>query len=248
MQILKKKIIIEGKITALTGLHIGGTNSSVSIGGVDNTIIRNPLTEEPYIPGSSLKGKMRSLMELSYGTLGDKPMGVVEYGPSEDPDAIAAQLFGVLPKRNKEKDSQGKSRQRPSRIIVRDAQLDIASVANNSTELPYTEIKTEVVIDRITSKAMPRQMERVPAGAQFNFSMVLNIFDADNNEEELIKHVFLGLQLVQDDYLGGHGSRGSGQIAFDITRVIERTNNYYKTGLAEHEDSDSDKYTHLYPK
>jgi len=248
MQILKKKIIIKGKITALTGLHIGGTNSSVSIGGIDNTIIRNPLTEEPYIPGSSLKGKMRSLIELSYGTLGDKPMGVVEYGASQDPDVIAAKLFGVIPKKSKEKDANGKSRQRPSRIIVRDAKLDLESVVNNSSELPFTEIKTEVVIDRISSKAMPRQLERVPAGAQFDFSMVLNIFDADENEEALVKHVFLGLQLVQDDYIGGHGSRGSGQIAFSITEVIERTNDYYKTGLDEYETRNNTTYAHLYPK
>ncbi|MFK7905015.1 MAG: type III-A CRISPR-associated RAMP protein Csm3 [Chitinophagales bacterium] len=228
---LLKKIIIKGIIRTETGLHIGGTNSSMSIGGVDNAVIRNPLTNEPYIPGSSLKGKMRSLLELTYGTIGDTKMGAIENGPTEDPDAVAATLFGVIPKRDKEKDNNGRSRQRPSRILVRDAKLVQSSIDHNKTELPYTEMKTEVVIDRITSKAMPRQLERVPAGAEFHLNLVVNIFEGDKVEEvALLKHVFHALQLVQDDYIGGHGSRGSGQVVFEVTEVLEKTANYYKNG------------------
>jgi len=84
-----------------------------------------------------------------------------------------------------------------------------------------------VVIDRITSRAMPRQLERVPAGAKFDFELVLNVF-AEDNAEHLVNDMFAALQLVQNDYVGGSGSRGSGQIRFDIETVSERDANYYR--------------------
>ena len=57
------KYIIKGKIVCETGLHIGGITEGVEIGGVDLPVIRDSLTEIPYIPGSSLKGKLRHLLE-----------------------------------------------------------------------------------------------------------------------------------------------------------------------------------------
>jgi CRISPR-associated protein Csm3 len=214
---LTKKIIVTGKIIAQTGLQIGGTNSAMSIGGPDKTVIRNPITNEPYIPGSSLKGKMRSLIEISYGYIREVNMGNVHYGPDDNFEHISAKLFGST-----NKDTE---KQRPSRIIVRDGKLLNPEKLQN-TELPFTESKTEVIIDRITSAAMPRQFERVPAGAEFDLNIVLNIFEKDN-EKELIEHVFKGLQLVQDDYLGGSGSRGSGQVKFKVEKVIQRTAEFY---------------------
>lgn len=236
---LSKKIIIRGKIILLTGLHIGGTNSAMSIGGMDKSVIRNPLTNKPYIPGSSLKGKMRSLVELSLGTIGNNSMGGhVKNAFTENPDDIAAQLFGTA--RNDE-------RQRPSRVIVRDAHLTSSDEDFANTDLPYTESKTEVVIDRITSAAMPRQIERVPAGAEFSLEIVLNIFENDPgknsddpkkkikvvDESTLLKNLIGSLQLVQDDYLGGNGSRGHGQVKFEIKEVLERPKVYYLTGEGE---------------
>ncbi len=104
------------------------------------------------------------------------------------------------------------------------------------TEFPYTEGKTEVVIDRITSAAMPRQNERVPAGAEFSLNLVVNIWEQDSNEDELMKNVFKSLELLTDDYLGGHGSRGYGQIAFDIKDSAEKSvNDYYGKADAEPE-------------
>lgn len=61
---LEKKIVYTGIITLKTGLHIGGTNASLNIGGPDNFVVRNPIDNIPYIPGSSLKGKMRALVEF----------------------------------------------------------------------------------------------------------------------------------------------------------------------------------------
>lgn len=237
---LNKKLIITGKITALTGLAVGGTNAAMSIGSVDKGVIRNPVTNEPYIPGSSLKGKMRSLLELRDGTLGDEAMGIVKNGPTTDQKYRAARLFGNAVK------GEGK-KQRPSRVVVRDAHLDPEQVQSNffkNADLPFTEVKTEVVIDRITSRAMPRQIERVPAGAKFDFEIVLNFFDGhdrtkeentinpdeQDNEQELVKDLFSALQLLQNDYLGAAGSRGSGQIRFesDSMKVEKRDRAFYE--------------------
>ncbi|NBH88786.1 type III-A CRISPR-associated RAMP protein Csm3 [Parabacteroides distasonis] len=202
---LIKKIIYTGTITLKTGLHIGGTNAALNIGGPDKFVVRNPINNVPYIPGSSLKGKMRALVELSKGCVSVNNKG--EARASEDPDSISGRLFGV---------ATGKSNNRPSRLIVRDAELDLSEpelFAN--TDLPYTESKTEVAIDRVTAKANPRTLERVPAGAKFKLNMVLNIFE-DEDEMQLKETLNLALRLLQDDYLGGHGSRGYGQVSIEL--------------------------------
>jgi CRISPR-associated protein Csm3 len=222
---LVKKIILSGKITLVTGLHIGGTNSAMGIGGPDSTVIRNPMNNEPYIPGSSLKGKMRTLIEQVDGTIRDKVTFREKYGqkketheylPTEDSLTNAGSLFGTV----------GENQQ-PSRLIVRDCKLLTTEDKFNNTDLPYTESKTEVVIDRITSAAMPRQIERVPATAEFELNMVLNIFDSDK-EKELIETTMRAIKLLEDDYLGGSGSRGYGQIKIDIEKTEHHTEEYYK--------------------
>jgi len=219
---LIKKYIITGKIECLTGLHIGGTNSAMNIGGPDSFVIRNSLNNKPIIPGSSIKGKMRSLLELSQGELGGPIGNKIKYGPTQDKNHLAVKLFGSA-------DSRGDN-QLPSRIIVRDASLLTPDEKFSNTDMPYTETKTEVVIDRITSGAMPRQIERVPAGAEFDLNMVLNIFDSDNNEEELKQALKRSMKLLEDDYLGGNGSRGYGQIAF---RDVEWTEKNMEDYLSE---------------
>lgn len=193
---LLKKISYTGRIELKTGLHIGGTNAALNIGGPDKFVVRNPITNIPYIPGSSLKGKMRSLVEISNGeTNGGKP--------SNDPNSKAGKLFGTAG------DDDSK---RPSRLIVRDAELDLdANVDFSNTDLPYTESKTEVAIDRVTAKANPRTFERVPAGAIFKLNLVLNIFEGED-EKGLKDTLKQAIRLLEDDYLGGHGSRGYGQI------------------------------------
>lgn len=205
---LKKKIIYSGTIELLTGLHIGGTNSTFNIGGPDNFIVRNPLTNIPYIPGSSLKGKLRALIEIAYGETNNGEA-------TNNPNSKAGRLFGVSPSN---KDSSG----RPSRLIVRDADLDDKASDFSHTDLPFSETKTEVTINRITAKANPRTFERVPASAKFNFNMVLNVFE-NENEEELVKTLKEAIQLLENDYLGGNGSRGYGQVKFEYG---EKTINY----------------------
>lgn len=215
---LTKKILIKGEIEALTGLLIGGSNTAMGIGGPDKMVIRNPVTKQPYVPGSSVKGKMRSLLEVSFGYIGDKAMGKVKNGPGDNPDHQTTVLFGS---------ARGDDRQRPSRIICRDGFL-LNPDDLKGTELPFTEAKTEVVIDRITSAAMPRTFERVPAGARFGLNIVVNVFDEDKFKDELGTLTYKALQLLQDDYLGGAGSRGNGQVKIRITSVKERTSEFYQ--------------------
>jgi CRISPR-associated protein Csm3 len=203
---LIKKIKITGKIKLLTGMAIGGTDTGMEIGGLDKTVVRNPLTGLPYIPGSSLKGKLRSLLELSEGAIMYKKMGKVEHIGSDDSKYITARLFG---------NSKGDETQRPSRLIVRDCHLDVSSFNGKELDLPYAEAKTEVVIDRITAQAMPRTIERVPAGAVFNMEMILNLFDDNgkkDNEDEYKEAIKKAIKLLHNDYLGGNGSRGYGQV------------------------------------
>lgn len=214
---LKNKIVYTGIIRLKTGLHIGGTNAALNIGGPDKFVVRNPLTNIPYIPGSSLKGKLRSLVELANGeTNAGKP--------SNDPNSKSGALFGTAG------DSESNH---ASRLIVRDAVMvtqaddedelmifglersDIPDFSN--TDLPFTESKTEVNIDRITAKANPRTFERVPAGALFKLEMVLNIFEGEN-EDDLENTLKQGITLLHDDYLGGNGSRGYGQVEIKITK------------------------------
>lgn len=221
---LEKKIFIEGKLNAKTGLHIGGSNMSMAIGGADAVVVRNPSNNEPYIPGSSIKGKMRSLTEKLLGAYQDGNMGAVKYVPydgtrdqsPENEKKLREIVFNLYGRATGDKDNI------PSRVIVRDANMSKASseLLKNSeyTDMPFTEVKTEVVIDRVTSAAMPRQLERVPAGTEFDFSLALNVFEGDD-EEKLLNYVKIGLKLMEDDYLGGKGSRGSGQVEIDWDNI-----------------------------
>lgn len=212
MKRLVKKIKYTAKIELLSGLHIGGTNTTMAIGGVDNFIIRNPVDLKPYIPGSSLKGKMRSLLELAYG---EHDNG----GVSTAPQSHCGALFGVSA-------SSKDSNSHASRLIVRDAMWIDTDINFDKTDLYLAESKTEVNIDRITSKANPRTQERVPRGAQFLFEAVLNVFEGES-EEQYDKDIRKAIALLEDDYLGGHGSRGYGRIRFiDIKAESKSVTNY----------------------
>lgn len=209
---LIKKIKYTATIELLSGLHIGGTNTAMAIGGVDNFIIRNPVDQKPYIPGSSLKGKLRSLLELAYS---EHKGGKV----SDDPNTHCGALFGVSA-------SSQDSDAHASRLIVRDAMWKDCAVNFDKTDLYLTESKTEVNIDRITSKANPRTQERVPRGAQFDFEAIINVYENDD-EQTFDKDLRKAIALLEDDYLGGHGSRGYGRIRFVNLSVTEKTVELY---------------------
>ncbi len=228
MNQFRATITIHGKIECVTGLHIGGLGTSYEIGGVDNTVIRNARDGFPYIPGSSLKGKMRSMMEWAEGKVTID--GDVYYAEEDNDDAIT-RIFGAP--------AEAKRKAGPSRLIVRDAHPDHAThVMMENLEatqgLPKVEIKTEVSLNRITSKPPfgPRNMERVPAGSFFDFEIVYAVYEVDGltvSDIDLLDKVFFALRLVEDSALGGSVSRGSGQVRFRLGTPLVRTVADYKS-------------------
>lgn len=218
---LKEMIPIRGKLRSLTGITIIGYAASRRIGGVDNPVIRDPLTDMPYIPGSSLRGKMRSLLEMKLGKYGEEGEPHKMLKSCLEDDCIICKLFGSIPDQ-RVKDEEKKSIKEqigPTRLLVRDAYLDEESKLRlrnylERTGLPYTEIKLENYINRLTAKATPRQNERIPAGVVFDVEFVLKVFDGDN-EEKFLNTIRECLELVEMDSIGGSGSRGYGKVKFE---------------------------------
>ena len=215
MDTLKGKFIITGKIKVLTGLHIGTSGDFSAIGAVDNIVIRDTVTNKPIIPGSSLKGKMRYLLSRTKyndnSTLTmpnikeecDKKYDEIKrlFGSSEKPITLSRLQFCDMLLREKD--------------YGRDVEFD----------LPYTEIKYENTIDRVTGVANPRQQERVPAGSEFDFRLIYNVENAEKMEEEVkcdFENIFLMFELLEDDYLGGHGTRGYGRVKFEDLKLTEK--------------------------
>ncbi|MFQ6118439.1 MAG: type III-A CRISPR-associated RAMP protein Csm3 [Methanosarcinales archaeon] len=227
MVTLSGKIIIIGEIRAETGLHIGGSTVGLDIGGVDNAVIRDKITDQPYIPGSSLKGKMRSLLEKATGKEPNTDVGKVKIHQCKSKEDFAnckvCKIFGLPGE---------KPFSQPTRLFVRDSFLsDPESLEKADTDLPYTEVKFENVIDRITSAANPRQTERVPAGAKFGFEFIYNVFNEEDKNN--LKYVFEAMNLLEHDYLGGQGSRGYGKIKFSNIKILWNSRNDYENGTTE---------------
>ena len=231
---LKGRVFIEFNVEAVTGMHIGGSDTGIEIGGVDKTVIRDPLTNRPYIPGSSLKGKMRSLLEKYHGLPQNQRIGQGYIHTCQSQSNYlkcdVCQVFGVPGSLPGQADFGG-----PTRIIVRDVHLNEESARHIEeqarTDLPYTEAKTEVSIDRVTSAANPRQMERVVAGAVFGpGEIVYSIYDVNGqtgqDDINRLDTLIEGLQLMEDDYLGGFGTRGSGKVKLESIKVFVRGKNY----------------------
>lgn len=221
------RVLIHADIEAVTGLHIGGSSTGMEIGGVDKAVIRNPIDGRPYIPGSSLRGKMRSQTEKVLGLAQNNPIGQVTIHTCKQLDDYlknggcpVCRVFGVPAE-------VGYSS--PTRLVVRDVPLTQASAEmldRANTDLRYAEVKTEVAIDRVTSAANPRSLERVPAGAVFGpAELVFGIYDPADFDR--LKVVVNALQLVEDDYLGGAGSRGSGKVRFQDLQVSARSRTAY---------------------
>lgn len=235
------KIIISGILECLTGMHIGASKENMEIGAIDLSVVRDPVTREPYIPGSSMKGKMRSLLEKALaidlgivGTtkrrnIGTRSNEVWIHVCDNAKDAFSCPVCRIFGSTGKD---GGKNF--PARLIVRDLYLTRDSVSKLSdidTGLQYTEWKFENAIDRVTSAANPRQIERVPRGAEFELELVYNVEDKAHIEDDL-KNLKLALDLLELDSIGGHGSRGYGKVEIkyrtDGIRAI--TVDYLKNG------------------
>lgn len=226
------RVMVTGDIKAKTGFRIGGGSTGLNIGGVDNPVIRDPLSRQPYIPGSSLKGKMRSLSERNRGfNPGDDKQiqRIQEIRIHACKEATAYKACNVCQVFGLSSDKEYQAFVTPTRLVVRDVMLDPATLAGAQMDASYVEVKWENAIDRITSQAVPRQVERVPAGAVFkDFEMIYSFYDLGSlgngtkNEICRLKTLFEAMQLLEDDYLGGMGSRGSGKIRFQSMRISLR--------------------------
>lgn len=193
------KIKIKGVIEVKTGLHIGGDDSFSAIGAIDSPVVRDPLTRDPIIPGSTLKGKMRALLAREMGTV---PVEGVR-GFENDCYEIK-RLFGSSQKGS---DAAGTGMQM-SRLQFSDCFM------LNKEDLPQIfENKFENTIDRLTSIANPRQIERVVRGAKFDFEIVYNVENPDEVPEDF-SNIATAINLLENDYLGGGGTRGNGRVCF----------------------------------
>ncbi len=270
------KLRLTSNLRVVTGLHIGAGGENLDIGGLDKSVMRDPLTKHPYLPGSSIKGKMRSILERFLNKPVNRPGGSgtfryesddLESGYSTNdiefegantcevsrvfgstgtncwlPESIVrSQGLETVGKDEKifkgVKYLKAKGRNSPARLIVRDCHLtpDSAVLLKSiDTGLYMTEWKFENGIDRITAAANPRQLERVPAGAVFEFEIVYTVENPEQAVKDL-QNLAIALAILEDDALGGHGSRGYGKVAFENFQLYYRDLEYYKTiGTANH--------------
>lgn len=185
------KIVIKGNIELVTGMHIGTGGEFSAIGAVDSPVVRDPLVHLPIIPGSTLKGKLRSMLARK------RMQAVVN---AEDDDDSIKRLFGC--------------QNSPSRLIFSDMILSNMDELEKMNIYSATEVKFENSINRLTGIANPRQIERAIRGCKFGLEIVYNIFD-ENEAVDDIELLADGMKMLCYDYIGGHGSRGYGKIKFN---------------------------------
>lgn len=207
---LSKILTIEKIMRLESGMCIGGTDDEIRIGDIDKDVVRDPLTGEPIIPGSSFKGAMRSALETCLGKDAVCTCG--------EESCLVCTIFGKGAKKETEPKRQ------ITRLIVPDAYLTRESSEMLKQFLPMgTEIKTENTIDRVQGKSVnKRTFTRVPRGVEFRVQLVLQVFEGDN-EEEFKKCVEFALKLLEHRYIGGSGSRGYGRIKFRDAKESEFT-------------------------
>lgn len=225
---LSNYYVLSGVIRCMSGLHIGAGNETIEIGGTDRPVIKHPLEGYPYIPGSSLKGKLRALLEIRHAAFDPGSGSGKGGGPSKSqsgPTGFVGRIFGVSAGDDKENSL-------PTALLVRDAIPTSAYRAELSRRraegLAVFEQKSENSINRVTAEANPRTIERVPAGAGFTFEAIYRIFARHGNDDQSradFAHVLEALALLQLDTLGGHGSRGYGRVAFESLKCVDLAGN-----------------------
>ncbi len=215
-----KNVRITGDLVCLTGLHIGSVKDSLGIGGSDSPVVMDKIQNIPMIPGSSLKGKMRALLELTNESW-LKQDGKIHSCADEGCDLCVTFGRGAT-----EKISAG-----PTRLIVRDAfpTEKTREVWEKAEDVVRgTELKGENYLNRLTSAATPRFIDRVPAGSVFSIEMIFSVYCPEDLKRLLV--VLRGMQLLEDSYLGGSGTRGYGKVAFQNISLAERSVEDYLKG------------------
>ena len=239
---LRGNALLSGAISVKTGLHIGAPEGPMRIGGIDKQVVRDPVSQHPFIPGTSLRGKLRSILERVFvgETFGGRPLAFARSvggraGNRHECDrreealtCPVCRVFGSTGRGN-----EGSNH--PARLLVRDAFLEPESaqeLQRLATGLFMTEWKFENALDRITSAANPRQLERVPAGSRFLFEMVYTSEGAqDAAQSELqsdLQNLLTAMRWLEDSSLGGHGARGYGQIGFERVALEWRSAETYR--------------------
>ncbi|MFC6965012.1 type III-A CRISPR-associated RAMP protein Csm3 [Halocatena marina] len=219
-------VVLSGDVECLTGLHIGD-EGALEIGGVNGPVVKTPTKGHPYIPGSSIKGKMRSLLEWDEGLVESdgKPHTCEGDAAVECP---VCRVFGTP--------AEADAETGPTRLSVRDAfprDETIEQWNDQNTSLPYTEVKTENTINRITAQANLRDNERVPKGSRFGYELIYGVYDLDDGGRPDLDHlatVERALFLLEDSSLGGNGSRGYGKVEFHEDEYKVRTSADYRSG------------------
>lgn len=230
----KGNVILRGKIVCDTGLRIGEANESLEIGGIDNMVMRDKESNLPYIPGSSIKGKLRNLFELfnteSTNSIIQNGQRRKEFGPCNCGKCDVCKIFGFT----NDKDGLYVG---PTRLIVRDSFPDKPTKEfwNNAEGISRgAELKTENVIDRVKGSAYnPRPSERVPKGSKFDFEFVFSIYNEEDKKN--FKNIFTAMKLLEENYLGGSGSRGYGKVHFEDINYIIRDKSFYTESKVDNE-------------
>src|SRR5687768_11179215 len=239
------KLLLDGDLLCESGLHIGAGKGSLEIGGADNPVVKDAFGR-PYVPGSSLRGRLRSLLEQSSGVavpselvyLSKRKGQEVRIHQSDRPDDEVCLLFGRSPGRMEKVGGEtlDASHATPARLTVYDAPLDLDSITAQMRENlddELTEVKSENAIDRITSQANPRTLERVPAGARFRVRLIVDVLCEEDKVR--VARLLEAMRLLEDDSLGGGGSRGSGRIRFSGLSLRWRGSAFYSQGSPEKE-------------
>ena len=206
--VLRGKLITQGDLLVKTGMHIGGGSDYAPIGSVDSPFVRDPLTQEPIVPGSSLKGKIRTLLARY------RSKQYIVNDIKAD-DEVLKRLFGST------------SPQVISRLQFQDLFVSGESkllFESIETDTYMGEVKFENKINRLDGTANPRQIERVPAGTKFVFQLVYTVIDETEIEEDL-ETLRTGIKLLELDYLGGHGTRGYGRVSIENMKVTSFPDN-----------------------
>lgn len=222
------KVVIIGDVKVVTGIRVGGTQTGLKIGGLDSPVITDALGA-PYIPGSSLRGKLLTLVERRMGKSPSEKGG--RHMCKSDNLCDICKIWGVA---GSDVKNFGDTIAL-GRLIVRDTPLDRESITQEmqkNLDLKYTEVKFETAINRRTGTALHgslRQIERVPAGAVFRpAEFIFNIYE--ESDKDLLKHLFEAMALLEDDYLGGMGSRGYGKVKFEDIKIWWNKTDNYETG------------------
>ena len=214
------KITLSGTLRTLTGLHIGARSGSVNPRGIDAPIVREPFRRTnnggqdsrlfPYIPGSSLRGKLRMLLVRVLKKpvqevirAGGKP---IRLHSCQEEGCQVCRLFGSVPVGDDNWSF-------PSAVHFTDLRLTPEARQHFAREL-----KSENATDRLTLSANPRVIERIPPGATFDFSLTYYVRNPNTMEAD-VNNLLMTLSLLQDDSLGGHGSRGYGQVSLSLTEM-----------------------------